>query len=66
MPLARAVWFPEIQMTLVRRATARLPRNSFVFRTASKWTKPEIKQFLQAAYGVRVVRVATVIYGRER
>jgi len=65
MPMPRKVWLPELQLTMVRRATARLPRNHFVFRTAPKWTKPEIKQFLQKAYGVKVARVATINYPRE-
>ncbi|KAA0152023.1 hypothetical protein FNF27_05233 [Cafeteria roenbergensis] len=62
MPLPHQVWLPEIQLTLIRRATARMPRNNYVFRTAPKWTKPEIKQFLQKAYGVKVARVATINY----
>jgi ribosomal protein L23 len=65
MPVPKQVWLPELQLALVRRATARLPRNTFVFRTQPKWTKPEIRQFLEKAYGVNVVRIATVNYGRE-
>ena len=63
--VAEVAGLPEIQLTLIRRATARMPRNNYVFRTAPKWTKPEIKQFLQKAYGVKVARVATINYPRE-
>ena len=59
------VWLPNMTMTLVRRASARQPRNNFIFRTAPNATKPEIKEYLAKVYGVRATRVATVNYGGE-
>jgi ribosomal protein L23 len=56
-----AVHFPEMALTLVRRVTAKLPYNHFLFRTEPKWTKTEIKEYLQKIYDVRVARVATYI-----
>jgi large subunit ribosomal protein L23 len=62
MPLRFPVWFPEMPMTLVRRASAKLPRNNFIFRTDPKWTKQEIKEYLVKLYDMDVERVATINY----
>lgn len=47
-------------LTLVRRATAELPRNTFLFRCDPKYTKLEIKEYLQKVYSVKVASVATI------
>ena len=49
-------------LTLVRRASAKLPRNNFIFRTDPKWTKQEIKEYLTKIYSMDVERVATINY----
>ena len=54
-------WFPQMAMTLVRRASAKLPHNHFLFRVEPKRTKAEIREYLTKVYGVSVVRVATSI-----
>ena len=55
------VYLPEMALTLVRRVTARLPRNHYLFRTDTKWTKTEIREYLTKVYGVQVARIATSI-----
>lgn len=55
------VYFPEMALTLVRRATAKLPYNHYLFQTEPQWTKLEIKEYLQKVYNVRVARIATTI-----
>jgi ribosomal protein L23 len=55
------VYLPEMALTLVRRVTARLPYNHYLFRTDPKWTKLEIKEYLHKVYGVRVAAIATSI-----
>lgn len=55
------VYFPEMALTLVRRMTARLPYNHFMFRTELKWTKNEIKEYLTKVYSVKVARITTYI-----
>jgi len=62
MPLRFPVWLPEMPLTLVRRASAKLPRNNFIFRTDPKWTKQEIKEYLNKIYTMDVERVATINY----
>lgn len=62
MPINYPVLFPEMAIALVRRASARLPRNHFIFRTDPKWTKQEIKEYLQKVYEMDVERVATINY----
>lgn len=57
------VWLPNMTMTLVRRTSAKLPRNNFIFRTTPEVTKPEIKEYLAKVYGVRATRISTVNYG---
>jgi ribosomal protein L23 len=55
------VYLPEMALTLVRRVSSRLPYNHFLFRTTPKWTKLEIKEYLEKVYGVKVARIATSI-----
>ena len=55
------VHLPEMALTLVRRVTARLPYNHFLFRAEPSVTKHEVREYLEKVYGVRVARVATSI-----
>jgi ribosomal protein L23 len=55
------VHLPEMALTLVRRTTAKLPYNHFLFRTDTRWTKGEIKEYLEKVYSVKVARIATAI-----
>lgn len=55
------VLFPEMALTLVRRVTAKLPYNHYLFRTDPKWTKLEVKEYLQKIYNVKVARITTYI-----
>ena len=50
-----------MSLTLVRRVTATLPYNHFLFRCEPKWTKNEIKEYLEKVYKVNVARIATSI-----
>ena len=62
MPVRKAlVMMPEMALTMVRRVTAKLPHNHFLFRVAPKWTKNEITEYLEKVYNVKVARVATSI-----
>jgi ribosomal protein L23 len=62
MPLKPStIFFPEMALTLVRRASAKLPYNHFLFRTDPKWTKNEIKEYLRKVYNVDVARITTYI-----
>lgn len=62
MPLRQStVHFPTMALTLVRRVTAKLPPNHFLFRTEPRWTKTEITEYLRAVYGVRVADITTSI-----
>ncbi len=62
MPLKPTrIHFPEMALTLVRRASAQLPYNHYLFRTEPKWTKLEIKEYLGKVYGIRTARIATYI-----
>lgn len=62
MPLRPStVFFPEMALTLVRRSSAKLPFNHFMFRTDPRWTKNEIKEYLDKVYGVTVARITTYI-----
>lgn len=54
------VWFPNMSLTLVRRSTAKLPKNMYMFRCDPKYTKLEIKEYLTKVYGVSVASVNTV------
>ena len=53
-------FFPNMALTLVRRATAELPKNTYLFRCDPKYTKLEIKEYLQKLYNVKVASVATI------
>ena len=55
------VYLPEMTMTLVRRVTAKLPHNHYLFRVDPKYTKAEIKEYLQKLYSVKVARIGTSI-----
>lgn len=55
------VHFPEMALTLVRRTSAKLPFNHFLFRTEVHWTKAEIREYLEKVYSVKVARIATAI-----
>ncbi len=55
------IYLPEMSLTLVRRVSARLPYNHFLFRTTPKWTKHEIKEYLEKVYSVNVARINTSI-----
>lgn len=61
-PVRHPAWFPEMSLTLVRRASADLPKGNFIFRTDPKWTKPEIREYLEKVYNIKVERVATINY----
>lgn len=66
MPVqANRVFFPEMSLTLIRRATAKLPFNHYLFKTEPKWTKLEIKEYLEKVYNVKVARIATAIVAGE-
>ena len=53
------VHLPELALTLVRRVSARLPHQHFLFRAAPSTTKHEVREYLEKVYGVRVARVTT-------
>ena len=55
------VYLPTMALTLVRRVTAKLPYNHFLFRCAPKYTKMEIREYLEKVYNVKVARVTTSI-----
>lgn len=55
------IFFPEMALTLVRRASSKLPFNHYLFKTDPKWTKNEIKEYLQKIYGVKVARITTYV-----
>ena len=55
------VHLPEMSMTLVRRVSARLPHNQFLFRVEPSVTKHEVREYLRAVYGCRVARVSTSV-----
>lgn len=55
------IHLPEMALTLVRRASSKLPYNHFMFRTDTKWTKAEIREYLEKVYSVKVARIATAI-----
>jgi len=55
------VHLPEMALTLVRRTSSKLPYNHFLFRTDTKWTKGEIREYLEKVYNVKVARLATAI-----
>jgi ribosomal protein L23 len=54
-------YLPEMAITLVRRVTAKLPYNHFLFRVQPRHTKAEIREYLQKVYSVRVARISTSI-----
>ena len=56
------VWFPNMALTLVRRSTAALPKNTYLFRCDPKYTKSEIQEYLTKVYNVNVASVNTVNY----
>lgn len=57
----RIIHFPEMSLTLVRRVSARLPHNHFLFRAAPSVTKHQVREYLEQVYGVRVARVTTSV-----
>jgi large subunit ribosomal protein L23 len=61
MPSQRIVYLPELSLTLVRRVSARLPYNHFLFRTDASTTKHEVKEYLEKVYNVKVARITTSI-----
>ena len=64
---ATVVHLPEMALTLVRRVTARLPYNHFLFRTSPRVTKHEVREYLEKVYDVRVARVtSSVSLGKVR
>ena len=58
---APLTFFPQMSVTLVRRVTARMPYNHFLFRVDPKYTKADIREYLTKVYGVDVARVTTSI-----
>ncbi len=58
---ATIVHLPEMALTLVRRVTARLPYNHFLFRASPSVTKHEVREYLEKVYDVRVARVTTSV-----
>lgn len=62
MPLKSSiVYFPQMALTLNRRASAKLPYNHYMFKTTPQWTKNEIKEYLLKVYNVQVARITTSI-----
>jgi ribosomal protein L23 len=61
MSSQRIVYLPELSLTLVRRVSARLPYNHFLFRTDASTTKHEVKEYLEKVYNVKVARITTSI-----
>jgi hypothetical protein len=55
-------FFPNMALTLVRRSTAKLPKNMYMFRCDPKYTKSEIREYLEKVYGVNVASVNTINY----
>lgn len=55
------VFLPEMALTLVRRVTAKLPYNHFLFRVDPKHTKAEIREYLTKVYSVDVARITTSV-----
>lgn len=58
---ATVVHLPEMALTLVRRVTARLPYNHFLFRAAPSVTKAEVREYIDKVYGVTAARITTSI-----
>ena len=61
MPSQRIVYLPELSLTLVRRVSARLPYNHFLFRTEASTTKHEVREYLEKVYNVKVARITTSV-----
>ncbi len=55
------VFLPQMALTLVRRVTARLPYNHYLFRADPKYTKHDVREYLEKVYNVKVSRVTTSI-----
>jgi hypothetical protein len=55
------VFLPQMALTLVRRVTARLPYNHYLFRADPKHTKHEVREYLEKVYNVKVARITTSI-----
>ena len=55
------VHFPEMSLTLVRRVSAKLPYNHFLFRVDPRHTKAELREYLTKVYNVNVARITTAI-----
>ena len=48
-------------LTMVRRVSAQLPYNQFLFRVAPRHTKAELREYLEKVYNVKVARITTSI-----
>lgn len=57
----RRSWMPNMSLTLVRRVSAKLPYNHFLFRVDPRHTKAELREYLLKVYNVRVARITTAI-----
>lgn len=55
------VHLPEMALTMVRRVTAKLPFNHYLFRVDPKYTKNEIQEYLEKVYNVKVSNITTSI-----
>ena len=54
-------YLPTMLLTMVRRVSAQLPYNQFLFRVAPKHTKAELREYLEKVYNVKVARITTSI-----
>jgi ribosomal protein L23 len=54
-------YLPTMLLTLVRRVSAKLPYNHFLFRVNPQHTKAEIREYLEKVYNVKVARITTSI-----
>ncbi len=55
------VHFPEMALTLVRRVTAKLPHNHYLFRVDPKYTKAEVREYLEKVYNVKVANITSSV-----
>jgi ribosomal protein L23 len=62
----RPTYFPQMSLTLVRRVTASLPHNTYMFRASPSVTKAEVAEYLSKVHGVTPARVTTSIHLGER
>jgi large subunit ribosomal protein L23 len=61
MPGPTQIYFPRVFMQLLKPAK-NLGPNKFCFKMKPNITKPEIKQYLEKIYDVKVTKVNTLVY----